>query len=159
MWIGVISDTCGELDPRVQSVFGGVDYILHCGSVGDPSILDILSHLAPVAGVIGANDNQTLFPFEKSLFRKWFEVGVYLAHDIGDPLELARGVRKEIEQYEPQVVLFGNTGTGFNSRIENRLFFNPGAAGPHPQSASRSVGLLEIGGRNVRAEIVPLDAA
>lgn len=158
MWIGVISDTCGELDPRVQDVFGGVDYILHCGRIGDPSILDVLSHLAPVAGVIGASDDHNVFPFEKSLFRKWFDVGVYLAHDIGDPLDLSRGVRKDLEVYEPQVLLFGNCADGFNSRIESRLYFSPGAAGPMNGARRRSVGLLEIEGRNTRAEVVPLDA-
>ena len=159
MWIGVISDTCGELDPRVQDIFGGVDYILHCGRIGDPAILDILSHLAPVAGVIGASDNSSIFPFEKMLFRKWFDVGVYVTHDIGEPLDISRAVKKDLELHDPQVVIFGNCASSFNSRVDGRLLFSAGAAGPLSGAVRRSVGLLEIDGRNSRAEVVPLDTA
>lgn len=159
MWLGVISDTCGELDPRVQDIFAGVDYILHCGRVGDPSILDVLSHIAPVAGVLGAGDDGSAYPFEKTLFRKWFDVGVLTAYDIGDPLDVSRHVRKEMEIHEPHVILFGNCADGYNSRIESRLYFSPGAAGPLPGAKRRSVGLLELEGRNTRAEVVLLDHA
>jgi predicted phosphodiesterase len=157
MWIGVISDTCGELDARVADVFGGVDYILHCGGIGDPAILDVLSHIAPVAGVLAAHDSAAAVPFEKSLYRNWFEVGIYLAHSIGDPMELSRAAANDIEQYAPQVVLFGNQPSACNSRIDGRLFFAPGPAGPFAGATRRSVGILEIEGRNHRAESIPLD--
>ena len=34
MKIGVISDTHGFLDPRIPTIFAGVDHILHAGDVG-----------------------------------------------------------------------------------------------------------------------------
>jgi len=34
MKIGVISDTHGHLDPRVEKIFAGVDHILHAGDIG-----------------------------------------------------------------------------------------------------------------------------
>lgn len=157
MWIGVISDTSGELDPRVADLFGGVDYILHCGGIGDPAILDVLSHIAPVAGVLAAHDDPGIVPFENTLFRKWFEVGVYTAHVIGDPSNLTRAASKDLEELAPQVVLFGNQRGACNSRIEGRLFFAPGPAGPFAGATQRSVGILEIEGRNHRAESIPLD--
>lgn len=157
MWIGVISDTAGVLMPGVVNVFDGVDYILHCGNIGDPCVLDELSQIAPITGVIGGNDSAEVYPFERTLFRKWFDIGIYVHHRIGDPMNLHRNTQKAIDDLEPQVVLFGSSGEAFNNRIESRLFFNPGAAGRRRVKEPRSVGLLEIAGHSVRAEIVPID--
>ena len=157
MWIGVISDTTGELPGNVFDVFDGVDYILHCGMIGDPQTLDDLSQIAPVAGVLSQQDDGELYPFERTLKRQWFDVGIYVCHKIGDPMNLQRSVEKEIEEFEPEVVLFGSGGEAFNNRVESRLFFNPGSAGRRRANQPRSIGLLEIDGHSVRAEIVPLD--
>ena len=78
-------------------------------------------------------------------------------HRIGDPTDLHRNTQKAIDAADPQVVLFGSTGEPFNTRIESRLFFNPGAAGRRRPKQPRTVGLLEISGHSVRAEIVPID--
>jgi putative phosphoesterase len=157
MWIGVISDTGGSLSAEAIDVFSGVDYILHCGDIGDPQVLDALSQVAPVAGVIGANDDPELYPFGRSLFRKWFDVGIYVNHRIGEPMNVLRAVKKDVERFDPQVILFGHGNEAFNNRIDNRLFFNPGGAGKKRGRPERSVGLLEIEGRSVRGEIVPLN--
>lgn len=157
MWIGVISDTAGVLMPGVVNVFDGVDYILHCGNIGNPTVLEELSQIAPITGVIGGSDSAEVYPFDRSLYRKWFETGIYMHHRIGDPTDLHRNTQKAIEAADPQVVLFGSTGEPFNTRIESRLFFNPGAAGRRRPKQPRTVGLLEISGHSVRAEIVPID--
>lgn len=157
MWIGVISDTAGVLMPGVVNVFDGVDYILHCGNIGNPTVLEELSQIAPITGVIGGGDSAEVYPFDRSLYRKWFETGIYMHHRIGDPTDLHRNTQKAIEAADPQVVLFGSTGEPFNTRIESRLFFNPGAAGRRRPKQPRTVGLLEISGHSVRAEIVPID--
>lgn len=157
MWIGVISDTCGLLNPQALDIFSGVDYILHCGDIGDPTILDTLSQVAPIAGVIGQSDDPGQYPFGRVLFRKWFDVGIYVNHRIGDPMNVMRAVKKEVERLDPQVVLFGHSHEAFNNRIESRLFFNPGGAGRKRPRFPRSVGLLELEGRLVRGEIVPLN--
>jgi hypothetical protein len=157
MWIGVISDTAGTLPDQVLDVFDGVDYILHCGNIGDPQILNDLSQLAPIAGVLGSGDDPEVYPFQKVLVRKWFDVGVYVTHKIGDPMNLHPNMKKELDSHDPQVVLFGATGEAFNNRVDNRLFFNPGASGRRRVKYPRSIGLLEIEGHSVRAEVVPYD--
>jgi len=157
MWIGVISDTAGVLMPGVVNVFDGVDYILHCGNIGNPTVLEELSQIAPITGVIGGSDSAEVYPFDRTLYRKWFETGIYMHHRIGDPTDLHRNTQKAIDAADPQVVLFGSTGEPFNTRIESRLFFNPGAAGRRRPKQPRTVGLLEISGHSVRAEIVPID--
>ena len=56
MKIGVISDTHGFLDPRVEEIFAGVNHILHAGDVCTASVLAELAEYAPVVVVIGNND-------------------------------------------------------------------------------------------------------
>ncbi len=143
--------------PGVVNVFDGVDYILHCGNIGNPTVLEELSQIAPITGVIGGSDSAEVYPFDRTLYRKWFETGIYMHHRIGDPTDLHRNTQKAIDAADPQVVLFGSTGEPFNTRIESRLFFNPGAAGRRRPKQPRTVGLLEISGHSVRAEIVPID--
>jgi hypothetical protein len=47
--VGIISDTHGLFDPRLERVFAGVDHILHAGDVGAIAVLDRLSALAPAS--------------------------------------------------------------------------------------------------------------
>lgn len=157
MWIGVISDTHGVLNPKVLDIFDGVDYILHGGDIGHPSVLEELSQVAPVSGVVGQHDDPEEFPFEKTLFRKWFDVGVYVHHRIGEPGNMRRVPQKDVESLDPQVVIFGHTHEAFNERVDDRLFFNPGPAGRRKMKLPRSIGLIELEGQLVRGEIVPLN--
>lgn len=157
LWIGVVSDTHGWLSPQILDVFDGLHYIVHCGNIGSPEVLNELSQIAPVVGVVSQTDDAELYPFEKTLFRKWLEVGVFVSHRIGDPARPHRAVRAQLEQQDPQVVLFGQSQKPFNNRIDSRLFFNPGPAGRKRSRVQRSVGLLEVEGHSVRGEVVPLD--
>lgn len=157
MWIGVLSDSCGVVPPRVIDLFEGLDFILHCGNIGDPKVLDTLSQLAPISGVLGPLDTAENYPFEVQLFRKWFDIGVYVTHKIGHPTRPVRGVRERLDQLKPEVVLFGRSEGAFNSRIDDRLYFNPGPSGKKRTKYRPSVGILELEGRIVRGEVVPLD--
>ena len=156
MWIGVISDTHGFLSTPILDIFDGVDYILHCGNIGSPEVVEELSQIAPVTGVLGQADDVEQYPFDKTLFRKWFDVGIYVTHRVGDPTRLTRNIKDEVEKVDPQVVLFGHIQGSFNNRVEDRLFFNPGPAGKRRSKHPRSVGILEIQGRLVRGQVVPL---
>lgn len=156
MLIGVIGDTPGVSVDDVASVFTDVDYILHCGNIGDSHVLTELSAFAPVTGVIGRTDSPEVYPFERTLFKKWLDVGVLVAHRIGNPMNIPKATEKLIKKLDPQVVLFGANGESFNSRIENRLFFSPGSAGVRRGKQPLTVGLLEIAGHSSRAEVVCL---
>jgi uncharacterized protein len=54
--IGVISDTHGLLRPEAIEALRGSEHIIHAGDVGDPSILEGLSELAPITAVRGNVD-------------------------------------------------------------------------------------------------------
>jgi len=159
MWIGVVSDTYGDLHPRVVEVLDGVDFILHCGNIGDVSVLEALSHCAPVSGVLGQVDRAAEFDgvLTKSLLRNWSDVQVYVTHHLGSPLELLPGPQREIEEGEPDLILFGATHEGYNNRVDGRHFLNPGSAARRGRRGAPSVALLELNGKTIRGEIIPLD--
>jgi uncharacterized protein len=61
--IGLVSDThvpegLDTLHPTLFEVLRGVDVILHAGDVGDVSVLDRLSAIAPVIAVVGNDDSR-----------------------------------------------------------------------------------------------------
>jgi predicted phosphodiesterase len=157
MWIGVISGTNGYLEESARDIFEGVDHILHCGNIGTTAILEQLSLVAPVTGVLGPLVDPDYFPLGKSLYNMCFDTGIFIRHDMGDPFDLSKELRADLERSKPEVVLFGSGGQSFRCRIENRLFFNPGNCGRPERGASRSIGLLEIEGQSVRGEVVPID--
>ena len=67
MKIGVISDTHGWLDPRVEKLFAGVEHILHAGDIGDPMIELELKFIAPVTAVLGNTDLGLPFPLTETV--------------------------------------------------------------------------------------------
>jgi putative phosphoesterase len=54
--IGVISDTHGRLPSGLSNAFKDVDLIIHAGDIGEETVLDKLSKIAPVAAVRGNMD-------------------------------------------------------------------------------------------------------
>jgi putative phosphoesterase len=155
MWIGVISNTEGYVSPELASALHGVDFIVHCGGIGSWEVVEELSKIARVTGVVGSNDDPAIIPFERVLTKSFGSAKVYTVHKLGDPLDLPQGVKREIQKADPRIVLFGGNAP-FNDRIDGRLFFSPGAAGRKKPRSGRSVGMVEIDGQSVRGEIIPL---
>jgi uncharacterized protein len=155
MWIGVISNTEGFVSPEVPAALHGVDFIVHCGAIGSWEVVEELSKIARVTGVVGPNDDTALIPFERALTKSFGGAKVYIIHRLGDPRDLPQGVKRELQKIDPRIVLFAGNAP-FNDRIDGRLFFCPGAAGKKRPRSGRSVGMVEIDGQSVRAEVIPL---
>ena len=86
MRVGLLSDTHGLLDPKLEELFAGCDLILHGGDVARHAVLEALGRLATVVAVRGNND---LGPFGESLpATAVVEVGAlraFLIHELGSP--------------------------------------------------------------------------
>ena len=153
MKIGVISDTHGFLDPRVEKIFAGVDHILHAGDIGSPMIELELKFIAPVTLVLGNNDPDLTFKETEvvTLAGKKF-----LLHHIVNPRDLSEKMAARIKRDRPDVVVFGHTHKNFLETVNGVLFFNPGYAGKPKFGAERSVAILYCEARSIRHDFIVL---
>jgi hypothetical protein len=84
MKISVVSDTHGYLDPRLRSVWEGVDEILHAGDVGSQAVLDQLRAIAPVHAVRGNVDSAAL-GLRPTVTRRFGHVDIHMLHELPKP--------------------------------------------------------------------------
>ncbi len=153
MKIGVISDTHGFLDPRIQKIFVGVDHILHAGDIGDPFIPFQLEQVAPLTVVLGNNDMG--LPFRET---EAVELAArkFLVHHIVSPHAPSDKVKALIARGKPDVVVFGHTHKAFCETAGGILFFNPGYAGKPRFGAERSAAILHCDEKEIRPEFFRL---
>lgn len=153
MKIGVISDTHGHLDPRVEKIFAGVNHILHAGDIGYASIILELEFIAPVTAVLGNTDSDLGFRITEpvAIAEKKF-----LVQHIVNPRSLSDDLTERLAKEKSDVVVFGHTHKPFNETINGVLFFNPGYAGKPKFGLERSVAILHLDGKQIRPEFIAL---
>ena len=153
MRIGVISDTHGYLDPRVEKIFTGVNHILHAGDVGYATIILELRLIAPVTVVLGNTDGDLDYRLTETveLAQKKF-----LVHHIVNPWALSDSVAPLVAKQRPDAVVFGHTHKKFAETVNGVFFFNPGYAGKPRFGTERSVAILHLDGQEIRHEFIPL---
>jgi putative phosphoesterase len=151
--LGLISDTHGLIRPGVHDALAGVELILHAGDVGGSAILDELSLIAPVRAVTGNTDppGEPGLSEEITLEIDRLRVHVSHGHEVGSPTPAKLAAR-----YDAEVVVYGHTHRQLVTRIDGRLFINPGAAGPKRFRLSPSVARLTITHGRAEVEIVDI---
>ena len=152
--IGLISDTHGLLRPRVHDAFQGAALILHAGDVGGSGILDELRLIAPVRAVSGNTDPVGEPELSQEILITVDDISLHVSHghECGSPTPARLAAR-----YDADVVVYGHTHRPLVTKIDGRLFVNPGAAGPRRFNLAPSVGRLTISGGNAEVEIVEID--
>ena len=155
MIIGVISDTHGLFDPKVESIFEGVDSIIHAGDIGKLEVIDRLAQFAPVLAVEGNNDSFGSFPDERleELGGRRF----LIRHIFGELHQLRESDRQMLEEVQPHVVVFGHSHRPYQQMLGATMLFNPGSAGPRRFSLPRTVGMLAVSSSGVEGSILNLD--
>lgn len=124
-FIGVISDTHGFYDPRLDEVFAGATHIVHAGDVGS-GVLPRLEALAPLTAVAGNTDLPGAAEKDLALEEEMEVAGlrIIVCH-IGSSL---------MGRHDPVTEGFDLVVSGHThiARIEwkgQTLFLNPGSAG------------------------------
>jgi putative phosphoesterase len=148
--VGLISDTHGLLRPEAVDALRGSDFIIHAGDIGDPSVLDELSRLAPVTAIRGNNDKGSWASELKET--EVLTVGatsMLIIHNLAE-LDL-----------DPATVGFHVVVSGHSHRPEFRtvggvLFVNPGSAGPRRFSLPVAAGRLLVAGGHVTPQLFDL---
>jgi len=128
----------------------GSDLILHAGDVGAPGILDALKALAPVVAVRGNVDSggwgETL-PLTEVI--QVGPVAIYMLHILQDlDINPATGGF--------QIVVSGHSHKPGQSEKDSVLYVNPGSAGPKRFQLPVTVGRLDVGARQLKAEFIDL---
>jgi putative phosphoesterase len=148
MKIGVIADTHDHFDPKIRTIFEGVEHILHAGDIGLPWIILELEALAPVTAVLGNTDVGLQFK-ETEIVR--LAGRKFLLHHIVDVHHPGEKAQQRIQREKPDVVVFGHSHKPFNQAIGTTLYFNPGYAGQPRFGYPRSVAILHCDETEMRA--------
>jgi hypothetical protein len=150
MKVGVISDTHGLLRAEALTALQGCERIIHAGDIGKAEILEQLASIAPLHVVRGNNDQGALWA-EYIADQLSFDLNGWqtlLVHDLADvPAELDAGTRLVI------------TGHSHKPRIEwrgERLFLNPGSAGPRRFKLPVTLVLLDVQEGSIEPRLVSL---
>ena len=151
--IGLISDTHGLLRPAVHQALDGVEMILHAGDVGGSAILDELQLIAPTKAVFGNTDDpgDPLLAQRIEMELDGVSIHVSHGHEVGSPTP-----DKLAARYDADVVVFGHTHQQLVTRLDNRLFVNPGSAGARRFNLLPSVARLTIARGKAEVQIVDL---
>lgn len=151
--LGLISDTHGLLRPGVHDALSGVELILHAGDVGGSPILDELRLIAPVRAVFGNTDASDEPDLSEEILMSVGGMSFHVSHghEVGTPTPARLAAR-----YDADVVIYGHTHRPLVTKLNGRLFVNPGAAGPRRFNLTPSVARLTISGGNAEVELVEI---
>jgi putative phosphoesterase len=152
--IGLISDTHGLVRPGVHDALKGVELILHAGDVGGSEILEELRLIAPVRAVFGNTDppGDPALAEQIDLVLDGLRIHVSHGHEVGSPTP-----EKLAARYDADVVIYGHTHKQLVTKLGERVFVNPGSAGPRRFKLSPSVARMAV--TSGRAEVKIIDLA
>jgi putative phosphoesterase len=154
--IGVIADTHGLFDPAIRRHFRNVDHILHAGDIGKQSVIEQLEEIAPVTAVSGNVDDgeQRVFPTEAMIELAGCRIAI--RHVLYEGGKLTKEGRGFLDRENPDVCIFGHTHQPKIEWLGKTLLFNPGSAGPKRFKLIRGLGLLRLGGAEVKPCLISL---
>jgi putative phosphoesterase len=152
-FIGVVSDTHGYYDERLDELLAGAVHIIHAGDIGTHEVYARLKTLAPVTAVLGNTD----LPYWEADLPWEAEVEV-----LGWRILLCHIGKSLMGRHDPvaegyDLVVSGHSHKAAVEWRQRTLFLNPGAAGKARFGLPRTLARVTVGidGRPI-PEIVPL---
>ena len=133
MKIGLLSDTHGNLDPKVVEHFKDCDEIWHAGDIGDIALSDSLQNFRPLRAVYGNIDDKMLRSrFPEDLRFNCEGLDIWMTHIGGAPPNYNPRVKKILKERIPDIFICGHSHilrVKRDPNWNNMLYLNPGAAG------------------------------
>ena len=130
--IGLLSDTHGDLDPKIFHYFKDVDEIWHAGDIGSLDVIDKLRKFKPLKAVYGNIDDHKIRIEFPEFNRFWCEdVEVLMTHIGGKPGKYSKPAFEALESKTPKLFICGHSHillVQYDSRYK-MLWMNPGACG------------------------------
>jgi putative phosphoesterase len=148
--IGVISDTHGRIPSGVPKAFKKVDLIIHAGDIGDETVLDKLSKIAPVVAVRGNMD-----------YGKWtrqlpetdiIEIGQIVLY----VLHIANRLDPDPDDASFNAVISGHTHRPDVYEKNGVTFINPGSASYPKFGNPGSAAMIQIRSNTLSVELIYL---
>jgi putative phosphoesterase len=170
MIVGLVSDTHGFFDPRLNQVFDDCELILHAGDVGSEDVIEELRRIAPVQAVRG-NVDPPASNLHLTLTLAVAGLTIHLLHilppahsDLAAWAESARSralpqATRLLRAFDPSVdvVLFGHSHQPCLIELGKVLLVNPGSAGRRRFKLPRTCARLEISDDALDAQVIPLE--
>lgn len=131
--IGLLSDTHGDLDPKIFHHFKDCDEVWHAGDIGTTEVLDELKKFKPVRAVYGNIDGHELRAETPEFNRFNLEgVEVLMTHIAGKPTKYSKPLFAELEKNgAPKLFICGHSHILLVKMdpVYKMLWVNPGACG------------------------------
>lgn len=141
MRIGLLSDTHGWLDPRLQEHFAECDEIWHAGDIGSLVVAEELARWKPLRAVWGNIDGKEIrSTFPEHVRTSIGGVRVWMTHIGGRPPRYDRSVIAELRKDPPDLFICGHSHiclVQFDPALKC-LYMNPGATGRHGWHKTRT---------------------
>lgn len=159
--IGLISDTHGFLDPKIEKYLSVCDEVWHAGDVGNFKVIEDLEKICPIVrGVYGNIDGQEIRKhFPKNLRFNCEEVDVWITHIGGYPDRYSIDVREEIKNNPPKLFICGHSHilkVIYDKKL-SLLHINPGAAGKSGFHQVKTIVRFTIENQNIKdLEVIEL---
>lgn len=132
--VGLLSDTHGDIHPRVFDFFADCDEIWHAGDIGPIQVTDKLAAFKPLKAVYGnIDDHQVRVQFPENLLFYCEDLKVYMTHIGGYPGRYSPAALAVIKKEKPGLFICGHSHIlkVVPDRKHNLLHINPGAAGKY----------------------------
>lgn len=155
-----MSDTHGDIDPKIYKYFDKVDEIWHAGDVGGIEVIDELRAFKPFRGVYGNIDDHKV-RMELPEFNRFNceNVDVLITHIAGKPGKYAKPAHEKLNEKPPKLFICGHSHILLVKMdpFFNMLWMNPGACGIKGFHAVKTILRFEIDDTEIRnLEVIEL---
>ncbi|WP_336772155.1 metallophosphoesterase family protein [Paenibacillus sp. MMO-58] len=152
MKIVVVSDThmprmAKAFPPRLLAELANADLILHAGDWTSSDVFKELSKFAPVKGVAGNNDGETIVKklgFKKIVNAGGKRIGLVHGHLPYSIKKAEQNAALSFDAGQVDAIVFGHSHVPFLKEQNGILLFNPGSATAKRKQPQYSFGIMSI---------------